>query len=441
MSASISLTAKSDTCYAETMSGGGRKIGSKNRKGHVAGGKRNGAGRPSAEMLEKRAEEISVERDRQKRRKQEEEAQRSANGEEEKRKRKEVQKRKETEALNLIRKMAFDQRIRDDRYGAIATPPHSLGGDGDEEGEDASDTTSTDPAAEEDDDPALDIADGDDDTIEEADYETEDEGDGEVKARRSRIRKAYMPPINSPIGKILEATKTKVSAGYGNIRQMWIPPGYDPLTGNVSGPERYYSANLWQFIWRPFHQFRECCELNSVECIHGCGSDKMIQMGSRWRPMFKHGEIVWLMYDRVQCKSCKRYTSTIDPRFLAKLPTIVTERLPFITTATGPGIHVDMIYMLNSLKTKQILEGSFASMVNEVHRIRYDRSRIAYFDRMAWTAKQDAAGFYDQETTPPMFSSFNQPGCFGGIKLTTTALKAASNSYMKAKENYIQKSF
>eukprot|EP00978_Attheya_sp_CCMP212_P038274 scaffold188116_cov35-Attheya_sp.AAC.1 len=250
-----------------------------------------------------------------------------------------------------------------------------------------------------------------------------------------------MPPIESPIGKILEATRVKMSGSYGNVKQMWIPPDNDPLTGNVSGPERYYSADLWQFIWSPFRQFRDFCQLNSVECVHGCGCGKLIQKGSRWRPMFKHGEIVWLMYDRILCKSCKRYTSTIDPRFLAKLPTIVTERLPFITTATGPGIHVDMIFMLNSLKTKQIIEGSFASMINEVHRIRYDRSRVGYFDRMEHTAKQDTSGFYDQQMIPPMYSPYNQPGHFGGIKLTKAALKAASNSYMKAKENYMQNSF
>jgi hypothetical protein len=80
-----------------------------------------------------------------------------------------VQKWKGTEPLHLIGKMAFDQQIQDDRYGALTTPPHPLGGDGDDEEEDASNTTPTDPAAEEDDDPALDIANGDDDSIEEAD--------------------------------------------------------------------------------------------------------------------------------------------------------------------------------------------------------------------------------------------------------------------------------
>eukprot|EP00978_Attheya_sp_CCMP212_P044227 scaffold304680_cov71-Attheya_sp.AAC.1 len=143
--------------YAETMSGG-RPSGIKNRSGHAAGGKRTGAGRPSAEALQKRAEEVNAETDRQKRRKQEKQAQRSANGEEEERKRKEVQKRQEKEALNLIRKMAFDQRVRDDRYGTLTTPPLLYD---DEEEDSTFDITPADPATH--DDPALDAADGDDD--------------------------------------------------------------------------------------------------------------------------------------------------------------------------------------------------------------------------------------------------------------------------------------
>eukprot|EP00978_Attheya_sp_CCMP212_P011627 scaffold28784_cov53-Attheya_sp.AAC.4 len=117
-------------------------------------------------------------------------------------------------------------------------------------------------------DTALDAADGDDD--EEADYETEDEGNGEVKARHTQIRMAYMPPTDSPIGKILEATQLKMSATFANVNQMWIPPPNDP-------------------------------SLEHVECIHGCGCGcgKIEKKGIRWRPMFKHGEIIWLLYDRI----------------------------------------------------------------------------------------------------------------------------------------------
>eukprot|EP00978_Attheya_sp_CCMP212_P044762 scaffold321521_cov35-Attheya_sp.AAC.1 len=62
---------------------GGRPSGIKNRSGRDAGGRRTGAGRPTAEESRNRAAAASAMVERQDRRRQQERAERVANGEEE----------------------------------------------------------------------------------------------------------------------------------------------------------------------------------------------------------------------------------------------------------------------------------------------------------------------------------------------------------------------
>mmetsp|Transcript_10138 Transcript_10138/g.21493 ORF Transcript_10138/g.21493 Transcript_10138/m.21493 type:complete len:266 (+) Transcript_10138:627-1424(+) len=228
---------------------------------------------------------------------------------------------------------------------------------------------------------------------------------------------------------MLDATKTKVAnnGAFGariNLKQMWIPPGDNPLASSaVHGPDMYYRNIHWQFIWKPFQQFGKYVELKQIACIHGCGAGNLETKGLRWRPQIKYSDIVWVLHDRIQCKCCGKYTSTIDPCFLALLPTVVAEQLPFITTAAGPGIDRSMLYMLNSLKTKQIMEGSFAGVINELLRIAYDFNRVSYYDRIALTAEQDSIGHFAQPVKPP-YSAFNYPGDHNGIKVTAAMLTA-----------------
>ena len=400
---------------------GGRPPGSRNQKGHGAGGARPNAGRKSREAHAEGAAR-ALERFEARRATNAAAAGPAAAAEEEK-KRREVEFRKKT--LKELQKSAHDQQIYDEEYcDARDVYPDLVEIDDDGAG---------------------------DDEEEIEDYETDDEGEGETKKRRNRARSAYMPPPHSPLQLLLKKTHDKQKTSSSSLQQlnengkMWVPPEVDPLAIKVTGPDRYCSSDTWQFIWRPFKQFGKHVQLSNLGCIHGCERgdlENMLKLKEmRWRPMFWNDTIVWLLYDRIECKVCKRCTSTIDPRFLKLMPTIVVERLPFITTASGPGIHRSMLYLLNNLRTKQVTEGVFAGAVNEANRIRYDHNRVAYYDRVAETFAVDSLGLYGQSNSFGPFPSFNSPGKFNGIRLTEKVLKAALNSYMLAYEPYMQACF
>eukprot|EP00978_Attheya_sp_CCMP212_P001888 scaffold3902_cov53-Attheya_sp.AAC.7 len=176
-------------------------------------------------------------------------------------------------------------------------------------------------------------------SIEEADevanYETDDEGEGATKERRARCRNAYMiPPPGTPIAIILDNTRKMLE----NPNRT-LALGMDPLSfpGGPGNANRYLENELWQFIWLPFEQFCSQVSLDNIGCINGCDCGSLKLNGKRWHPQFKHDEIVWVLYQsqRIVCKTCKRHTSTIDPRFLAKMPTTVVERQYPVLASTG----------------------------------------------------------------------------------------------------------
>ena len=245
---------------------GGRPTGSKNQKGHRAGGARRGAGRKSKEAQADGAARALAHF----------EARRAANAAgpeaaaEEEKKRREVEFRKKV--LKELQASAHDQQTYDEEYcDARDVHPDLV---------DIDDDTGVDGNGEE----------------EVEDYETDDEGEGETKKRRNRVRSAYMPPPNSPLQLLLKKTQDKQKTSPSSIAQlaengkMWVPPESDPLAMSVTGPDRYCTSDVWQFMWRPFKQFNKHVQLSNMGCIHGCDRGdldvalKLKEM--RWRPMF-----------------------------------------------------------------------------------------------------------------------------------------------------------
>lgn len=222
---------------------------------------------------------------------------------------------------------------------------------------------------------------------------------------------------------------------------MYHEPDEDPVCRSCTGrPDAWYKSNLHIFLWIPFRQFCNLLDIKSIGCIHGCNCGSLRLTSFKWRPMFHFDKIIWVLHHRIHCQSCGRTFRSIDPRFLAKIPTRVAERFPFVTTASGPGMHVSMIFQFTSLVNKGILYGTYAKIINEMHRIRYDMSQISYYD----TVCDMMTNFESSEATiPPIqaFSNFDSPGEFGGIKLEVNLLKACLRSYMRANEHYFQISF
>lgn len=146
-----------------------RTLGSKNRPGHKAGGRRHGSGPVSREEQEQRQRE-KEERDRQREQHHQNETRRleqlRINHE---RQHAERLKTMKAEALNVLRKISNDAEYEEEGDIDGATSP--------EEG----------------------------DLVLEEDYDTEDEGDDEMtKKRRRKQRSAYIPPENSILGQKLQ---------------------------------------------------------------------------------------------------------------------------------------------------------------------------------------------------------------------------------------------
>ena len=113
----------------------------------------------------------------------------------------------------------------------------------------------------------------------------------------------------------------------------------------------------------------------------------------------------------------------------------MAEQLPFITTVSDPGIHRNIIYICNSLKTKQILENIFLFVINKTHRIRYDLSRLLYYDRICFILARTKNGHFGNFILLP-YSNFNRVGEFNGIRLTKTIIIAVTNNYIRAHGDY-----
>eukprot|EP00978_Attheya_sp_CCMP212_P028168 scaffold96542_cov33-Attheya_sp.AAC.1 len=197
------------------MSSVGRPIGSKNRRGHSAGGKRKNAGRPSGEQQEQEQNEAAERARRMHDQRQSISEADTLRVVEAERLREENKERKMSQALKLLRATAIDQRVRDDDWREYEG--------GDIDGDGGSEKNA----------PSIEEAD------EVADYETDDKdkGGGATKERRAMCRNAYIPPPGTPISEIaiiLDNTRKRLENPNRTLaqayRHMWIAPGMDPLS-------------------------------------------------------------------------------------------------------------------------------------------------------------------------------------------------------------------
>jgi hypothetical protein len=206
---------------------------------------------------------------------------------------------------------------------------------------------------------------------------------------RKRISSAYMPRNTSAIGIHLENIKNKVvgkGTGLSSLATSgahWVAPSNrDPVAEGNLAPRKWYVHRTWAYIWRPFKQYAQL-DIKLISCF-SCGEhETYVCHDYDWRPMICLDKIVWVLHQRVKCKSCKKTIAEIDPRFLSKLLTRVAERFEFVTTVTGPGLHQSLVYSLLFLLGKAVMFGTFVKMVNELHAMFYTMDHISHMDSLA----------------------------------------------------------
>jgi len=276
---------------------------------------------------------------------------------------------------------------------------------------------------------------------------TDEVRDGHKREVKPSVYK-YMPPVGSTLAVYLDLTKNYFLTSGSTLRENvikrgkhWIPPSMDPVAAGCEyRPDEWYTRNVWCFVWLLFYQYgaKLGINLSTFPCIyctkHSCKSNQYA-----WRPMFYHDKIVWVLHRRLRCFECKRTFATIDPRVLSLLPTSVAECFPFATTPSGIGINESMVYMFVFLATNKILFGTYTDMINELHSIQYDKSKLSYLDRASEYC--DKMEQFQGGKVPTVFSSFNSGGEYIGIRLSQRLLKTVFRHFMQGHEPYMQAYF
>ena len=123
------------------------------------------------------------------------------------------------------------------------------------------------------------------------------------------------------------------------------------------------------------------------------------------------------------------------PRSISKMPTDVADCFEFVSLEGGGGVHEDLIYSYANLATKQITPGVYTGMLNEVLKVRYDRTRCKYMNRLLVWNPVMVLGGVGAEKTP--FSAFDDPSGYNGCLMPSRLLKNCINVFMGVHEPYM----
>jgi hypothetical protein len=204
------------------------------------------------------------------------------------------------------------------------------------------------------------------------DYKSDNEEDDDEKIKR--FRQLYIPPPHSIKWQYLNKVKVALTKGRSiNLSkgQKDIPPECNPLASGLGSrpvPDKFYK-NISVQVWDPIQQYPY--DVHQYVCPF-CKQPTVEMKGWTYHPAFEWGKTKWTFYKRAQCKNnadCKggrgkrRSFSTIDPRFIAILPTKVGRDFEWVFPAGGPGVHIDMQIAFSKLTNDHIRFSSFTSTI------------------------------------------------------------------------------
>jgi hypothetical protein len=169
------------------------------------------------------------------------------------------------------------------------------------------------------------------------------------------------------------------------------------------------------------------------------------------------------MYERFSCQNsaCKGVKknksrhccfSTLDPCFIAQLPTVVARDFEYVFLASGPGLLLEMATMFLHFNDQHVLFSAFANAVNSMHREHYYKSINQYYHLLnQWLDGWPSLDTYNG--VPPLhasnykgmpmvpYSAFGRAGYHNGIVMTQKFVKAIFIHVMEVGERYMQASF
>jgi hypothetical protein len=68
---------------------------------------------------------------------------------------------------------------------------------------------------------------------------------------------------------------------------------------------------------------------------------------------------------------------------MSSLPTPIVERFEFVTTVTGPGVHLSLVYAMLCQLTKGLMMGSFVkNTINEIYSVFFSIDHCSQTDSL-----------------------------------------------------------
>ena len=291
------------------------------------------------------------------------------------------------------------------------------------------------------------------------DYHDDNEDDNDDVAS-TKFRQSYMPPPGTPLETKLASIQKQMMRG--PMRMRWSVPESSPMSaglGNKPAPNAFYE-NVKVRNWNVKAQY---AGLQIEYCCISCGEKNLKLLGTRYRPAFGWSTIEWVVYERFSCQNnaCKggkknkgRHCcfSTIDPAFIAQLPTVVARDFEYVFPASGPGVLLEMASSFLHFTDQHVLFSAFANTVNSMHREHYYKCMNQYYHLLnqwldVWPRLDSYKGVpplhaNNYKGTPMVpYSAFGRTGYHNGIVMTPKFAKTIFIHVMEIRERYMQASF
>ena len=179
-----------------------------------------------------------------------------------------------------------------------------------------------------------------------------------------------------------------------------------------------------------------CPQCNSRESRH--------RGWSGFRRVVDVDRVCYAVTRRYECKNacCGVEYLGWDERILECAPAHIRMTFPVILTHRLAVTEAVFDQMRSCLDAGTGSE-PFAKMIEEQHRRRYDRCRLAYLSRVSALRKSPQTGQTSMDPElqkePPVFSAYDDPEGFGGVHVTAKYLRTLYTSCMRVLEGHMKR--
>jgi len=176
-----------------------------------------------------------------------------------------------------------------------------------------------------------------------------------------------------------------------------------------------------------------------------CNSRQSSHRGwSGYRRVVDVHRVCYAITRRYECKNavCGVKYLAWDQRILERAPAHIRMTFPVILTHRL-AVTEAVFDQMRSCLDAGTGPGPYAKMIEEQHRRRYDRCRLAYLTRVSALRKSPQTGQTSMDAElhqePPFFSAYEDPEGFGGVHVTAKYLRSLYTFCMRVLEGHMKR--